>query len=41
MLELFEQLMEEKSRDARNVLNVLLNEFLGALREHDCSAAEW
>ena len=41
LLDIFELLMRDGSRGVKNVLNVLLNDFLGVLREHDCSATEW
>ncbi|XP_076449299.1 glutamyl-tRNA(Gln) amidotransferase subunit B, mitochondrial-like [Babylonia areolata] len=40
MLEMFEWLVKDGSREVVPVLNMLLNEFLGVLHEHDCSAAE-
>ncbi|KAL8608438.1 hypothetical protein ACOMHN_002671 [Nucella lapillus] len=40
MLSIFESLVKSGSRDVSTVLNLLLNELLGVLREHDLSAAE-
>ena len=41
LLDIFESLVSDGSREVKSVLNVLLNDFLGVLHEHDYSAAEW
>ncbi|XP_070199894.1 glutamyl-tRNA(Gln) amidotransferase subunit B, mitochondrial-like isoform X2 [Littorina saxatilis] len=40
LLDIFESLMADGSRDLKTLLNVLLNDYIGVLHEHDCTAAE-